>query len=189
MAPYNWALAHPLKIVRKTVKVISVQQPRAAVTLETLGYIMPFVNVWAHAVWSTKNRQPLMERSVRAEIFKHIFENGWKKGLGMARVNGYFEHVHALFSLSNDISISKAIQLLKGESSYWINKNSLTKTQFGWQDEYFVKSVSPENLRDTCQYIDNQEEHHQRTSFLEEYEKLIQEFALIREVGLKSIQL
>jgi REP element-mobilizing transposase RayT len=105
----------------------------------------------------------------------------------MGLVNGYFEHVHALFSMSSEISISKAIQLLKGESSYWINKNSLTKAQFGWQDEYFVKSVSPENLRDTCQYIDNQEEHHQRSSFQEEYDKLIQEFALIREGGLKSI--
>jgi REP element-mobilizing transposase RayT len=130
-----------------------------------------------------------LDRTVRTEIFKHIFENGWKKGLGMGLVNGYDEHVHTLFSLSNDVSISKAIQLLKGESSCWINRNSLTKTQFEWQDEYFVKSVSPENLMDTCQYIDNQEEHHRLTTFQEEYDKLIKEFALVREVGLKSIEL
>lgn len=150
---------------------------------------MPFVNVWVHSIWSTKNRQPLLDRAVRLEIFNHIFENGWKKGLGMARVNGYFEHVHALFSMSNDVPISKTIQLLKGESSYWINKNSLIKAQLEWQDEYFIKSVSPENLRDTCQYIDNQEEHHRQTTFQEEYEKLIKEFARMTEGGLKSIYL
>ncbi len=157
-------------------------------TLEKQRSTMPFANVWIHSVWSTKNRKPLLANEVRSEIFKHIFENGWKKGLGMGRVNGYYEHVHALFSLSKDVQISKAIQLLKGESSYWINKNSLTKAQFEWQDEYFVKSVSPENLRDTCQYIDNQEEHHRVTTFQEEYDKLIQEFALIREAGLKSVE-
>ncbi len=82
-----------------------------------------------------------MDRDVRSEIFKHIIENGWKKGLGMGRVNGYFEHVHALFSLSKDVPISKAIQPLKGESAYWINRNSMTKAQFGWQEEYFVKRL------------------------------------------------
>lgn len=139
---------------------------------------MPFVNIWVHSVWSTKDRQPLLEKSIRHEVFEHIFQNGCKKGLAMVRVNGHYDHVHALFSLPNDLPISKAVQLLKGESSCWINKNLLTKSTFQWQDEYFAKSVSSEILRDTCQYIDNQEEHHTTVTFQEEYAKLIQEMSL-----------
>jgi REP element-mobilizing transposase RayT len=147
---------------------------------------MPFVRVWVHAVWSTKDWEPLLERPVRHGVFEHIFENGCKKGLTMLRVNGYVDHVHALFALHKETSISKAIQLLKGESSHWINSNSTIRKRFEWQDEYFAKSVSQENLRDTCQYIDNQEEHHKVVSFKEEYDKFIQAIAMEAENGLKS---
>jgi putative transposase len=148
---------------------------------------MPFVRVWIHAVWSTKDWEPLLERTIRHEVFEHIFENGCKKGLAMARVNGFIDHTHALFALPKETSISKALQLLKGESSHWINTNSIIKKRFEWQDEYFAKSVSQESLRNTCLYIDNQEEHHKVVSFKEEYNKLIQETAMEAEFGLKSI--
>ena len=149
---------------------------------------MPFVRIWVHAIWSTHGREPLLDGSARPRVFEHIFQNGRKKGIEMGRVNGYADHVHALFALPNDIPISKAIQLLKGESSYWINKNSIVRTRFEWQDEYFVKSVGEESLLDTCQYIDNQEEHHRRVPFSEEYNKFVQ--SLTDGVdGLKSFNL
>jgi len=68
------------------------------------------------------------------------------------------------------------MQLIKGESSYWINKNQLTPQKFEWQDEYFAVSVSESGLEKVRDYIKNQEEHHRRKSFIEEYKEYIQNY-------------
>nr|WP_244307364.1 transposase [Flavobacterium fluviatile] len=76
----------------------------------------------------------------------------------------------------NDQTIQKTIQLLKGESSYWINKNQLTKERFEWQDEYFAVSVSESIVDKVRDYIKNQEEHHKRKTFQEEYDEFMIKF-------------
>lgn len=68
------------------------------------------------------------------------------------------------------------MQLIKGESSPWINKNSMTSQKFEWQDDYYASSVSPAKLNVMREYIKNQEEHHRKKSFQEEYQELIQQF-------------
>lgn len=84
-------------------------------------------------------------------------------------INGYSDHCHCLISLGSDQNIQKIVQLLKGESSYWINKHQLTKDKFAWQDEYFAVSVSENKLDVVRNYIKNQEKHHQKNSFADEY--------------------
>ncbi len=71
--------------------------------------------------------------------------------------------------------MSKVMQLVKGESSFWINKNKLCQTKFAWQDEYFAVSVSESELNRVRNYIKNQEEHHGKMTFGEEYEAFIRE--------------
>ena len=85
-------------------------------------------------------------------------------------MNGYVDHIHCLVSLGTDQTIEKIMQLIKGESSFWINKSDLCKTKFGWQDEYFAVSVSEANVPAVRKYIANQDEHHRRKSFSEEFE-------------------
>jgi putative transposase len=131
---------------------------------------MPFVKVWIHFVWSTKNREPLLNDEIRQKVFQHIRENAQEKGIYIDFINGYTEHVHCLISLGTDQTIEKLMQLIKGESSFWINKNSLCKTKFGWQDEYFAVSVSEANVESVRRYIANQEEHHKTRSFDDEFE-------------------
>lgn len=96
---------------------------------------MPFIRIWVHAIWATKNRQPLLTDAIRNRIFIHIFENAVSKGVFMDCVNGYEDHVHYLFSLNSNQTPSKVMQLLKGESAYWINMNNLAGGFFEWQDE------------------------------------------------------
>ena len=67
---------------------------------------MPFVKIWIHAVWATKRRAPLLHKDFRQEIFQHILENGNEKGILVDIVNGHTEHVHCLFRLKNDQTIS-----------------------------------------------------------------------------------
>jgi len=131
------------------------------------------VRVWIHFVWSTRDRRALLQDEIRLKIFHHIRENARQKGIYIDFINGYVDHVHCLISLGTDQTIEKIMQLIKGESSFWINKNHLCKTKFGWQDEYFAVSVSETNLDRVRKYIANQEEHHRSNSFEDEFEGFI----------------
>lgn len=134
---------------------------------------MPFVKVWIHFVWSTKNRQPFLTDTIRSKVLHHIRENARDKNIHIDFINGYLEHIHCLISLGTDQTIDKIMQLIKGKSSFWINKNKLTKFKFGWQDEYFAVSVSESNLESVRRYIAGQDEHHRKRSFDEEFEDFL----------------
>jgi putative transposase len=130
---------------------------------------MPFVKVWIHFVWSTKNREPLLSDEIRQDVFGHIRENAKDKNIHIDFINGYVDHVHCLISLGTDQTIENIMRLIKGESSFWINKNNLCKTKFGWQDEYFAVSVSESNMPSVRKYNANQEEHHKTKGFDDEF--------------------
>lgn len=141
---------------------------------------MPFVKVWIHFVWSTKNRFPFLTDEIRPRVFQHIRENAKKKGIFLDFVSGYKEHVHCLISLGTDQKISELVKLIKGESSFWINQNKLTKTKFAWQHEYFVVGVCESLLDKTRDYIRNQEEHHREKGFDEEFELMLKKYGFQR---------
>ncbi len=138
---------------------------------------MPYIKVWIHFVWSTKHRIPFMKtREMRQTIFNHIRENAKEKGIYIDFINGYTDHVHCLVSLGIDQSMSKIMQLLKGESSFWINKNGICEEKFEWQDEYFAISVSESIVDRVRNYIKRQEEHHQKKTYAQEYNELIEKY-------------
>jgi len=131
---------------------------------------MPFVKVYIHFVWSTKNRKPFLDsKELRFKVWNHMRENAKEKGIFIDFVNGHEDHCHCLISLGVDQTIQKVMQLIKGESSFWINKNKLTKEKFEWQDEYFAVSVSESMIDIVRKYIKNQEEHHKKKSFDDEF--------------------
>ena len=138
---------------------------------------MPFVRIYIHLVSSTKNRVAhLNSKELRLKVWNHIRENAQIKGIFVDFINGYSDHCHCLISLGIDQTIEKTIQLLKGESSFWINKNKLTQEKFEWQDEYFVVSVSESIVNKVRDYIKNQEVHHSKKTFQEEYEDFISKY-------------
>jgi REP element-mobilizing transposase RayT len=134
---------------------------------------MPWIKVWLHFVWSTKDRYPYLTDSIRSNVFEHIRQNARDKGIHIDFINGYLDHVHCLISLGTDQTLEKIMQLIKGESSFWINKNKLTNTRFAWQDEYFVVSVNEDTLLSVRRYIAKQEEHHKVISFDDEFENFL----------------
>lgn len=135
---------------------------------------MPFIKVYIHFVWSTKNRYPyLNSKEIRFKVWNHIKENAKEKGIYIDFVNGYSDHCHCLVSLGGDQTIQKVMQLIKGELSFWINKNKLIEEKFEWQDEYFAVSVSESMLDTVRNYIKNQEEHHSKKTFQQEYDEFI----------------
>jgi len=124
-----------------------------------------------HAVWATKSRQPLLTKEVKPLVVKHIMENAFEKKLFVDSLDGFTEHMHCLFSLDAELSVSKTLQLIKGESSFWINKEKLTKSKFEWGDEYFAVSVSESAVPRVREYIQRQEIHHRSKSFADEYDE------------------
>lgn len=135
---------------------------------------MPFVKVYIHFVWSTKNREQFFAtKEIRQKVWQHIKENAKEKGIFIDFINGYSEHCHCLISLGIDQTIQKTMQLIKGESSFWINKQQLIDQKFEWQDEYFAVSVSESMIDRVREYIKNQEEHHKHKTFSEEYDEFI----------------
>ena len=137
---------------------------------------MAYVNIWIHAVWGTKNRFPFLTREIKEIVIDHIKENAKKKEIHIDALNGVADHLHCLLSLNADMSIAKAMQLLKGESAFWINKNRITKTKFEWADEYYAASLAESSLNSIRTYIENQEAHHRKSSFTEEYEKFLDSY-------------
>jgi REP element-mobilizing transposase RayT len=138
---------------------------------------MPFVKVFIHFVWATKNHQSmLLTHDIRQQVWQHIRENAKQKGIYIDYINGYADHCHCLISLGIDQTMSKIMQLIKGESSFWINKQNLINGTFEWQDEYFALSVSESVIDKVRDYIKNQEEHHRNVTFQEEYDKFISKY-------------
>ncbi|CAN5365826.1 hypothetical protein BH23BAC2_BH23BAC2_27020 [soil metagenome] len=147
---------------------------------------MSFIKVYIHFVWSTKNRYPFLNsKDLRFMVWNHIKENAKQKNIFIDYVNGYSDHCHCLVSLGLDQTIQKTMQLIKGESSYWINKNNLTLKKFEWQDEYYAISVSGSSIDRVRNYIKNQEEHHRIKTYQEEYDGFITKYGFekIKDLG------
>jgi REP element-mobilizing transposase RayT len=144
-------------------------------------YFMPYISAWFHLVWSTKNRQPFLTEDIREKVFEHVRQYAKQKGIWLDQVNGHKDHVHCLLSLSCDQTLSKVLQLIKGESSYWINKEKLCKEKFAWQDEYFAMSLSQSHLQNVRTYIRNQAIRHRLKTYKEEVETFQKQYGFGEE--------
>jgi putative transposase len=144
---------------------------------------MPYVKNWLHCVWGTKNKAKFLLGDTKFEVIDHIRANAKVKGIYIDFLNGHNDHLHCLLSLNHDQSLSKVMQLIKGESSFWINKNSLLKYKFEWAEEYFGISISESHLPKVREYIKNQEQHHKIKTWDEEYDELIQNYGFNKFQG------
>jgi putative transposase len=137
---------------------------------------MPYLKIWIHLIWSTKNRSPLLRRSIRSKVISHIRENAIEKGIHIDFINGQVEHIHALISMKAKQSLAQVAHLLKGESSHWVNENKLVPVKFSWQEEYMAVSINHSAVNRVRNYIKNQEEHHRKKSFDEEYQLFLDKY-------------
>jgi REP element-mobilizing transposase RayT len=145
---------------------------------------MSFTNMWAHLVWATKDRKPLLTKPARQEIFKHIRETAHSKGIYVDFINGYIDHVHCLISMNAKQNIADIAQALKGESSYWVNYNTtLLPHRLQWGKGYYAVSVGLSALDVVREYIKNQEAHHSKKSFVEECEEFMRIYGFDELLG------
>ncbi|GHV20265.1 hypothetical protein AGMMS49959_07220 [Planctomycetales bacterium] len=148
---------------------------------------MPLVKVYLHFVWSTKGRYPYLNTpDLRMRMWQHIKEHAGENQIFIDRINGYAEHCHCLISLGISQTIQKTVQILKGESSCWANRQKLCEENFAWQDGYFASSVSASMLERVRIYIENQESHHTHKSFQQEYDEFLARYGFEAIAGKVS---
>lgn len=129
---------------------------------------MPFTKTWMHLTWPIKQQGPLLTREARQQLWMYIKENAPAKGIHVDCVNGEDDHIHLLVLLSASMTVNKMVEVLKGDSAFWINKQRLVKGKFEWHEEYFAVSVSESGVAAIRSYIHNQQVHHQRKTFRDE---------------------
>jgi len=134
---------------------------------------MPYTKVMIHFIWSTKNRVPIISKNLKPLLLSHIKENSVAKNIFIDALNCVEDHIHLLISLGTEQTISKLAMLIKGESSFWVNKQKIIKDKFEWQDEYIALSVSESAIDKVRQYILNQDDHHKKKSFMQEYDDFL----------------
>ena len=128
-----------------------------------------YLNILVHTVFSTKNRESWLSSSLRERLYPYMCGIARGNDLKVLCIGGTDNHVHILLSLNSSTSIAKAIQSIKGGSSRWIHETFPDQKLFSWQEGYGAFSIGISNIAETMKYIENQEEHHSKVSFHDEY--------------------
>jgi REP element-mobilizing transposase RayT len=125
---------------------------------------------------AVKFRQSLIEPEWKERFHQYITGILQNNGHKMIAINSMPDHLHLFFGFRPDQSLSDLMRLVKGESSEWLNKQDFIKSKFKWQEGYGAFSYSRSQIKTVAEYIENQEEHHRKKTFLEEYQQFLEHF-------------
>jgi putative transposase len=138
-----------------------------------------FAQIYLHVVFSTKERRPFLQNAALREE-AHCYLGGTCNNLGcpVPRVGGVADHVHVLCLLGRTLSVAELVRELKRESSQWIKTKSDALVDFYWKSGYGAFSVSPGHVELVRDYIANQEEHHARVTFQDEFRRVLTKYGI-----------
>jgi putative transposase len=134
---------------------------------------MSYISSYHHCVFSTKARRPLITPTLQQRLWPFLGGIARQNKMKAIEIGGVADHVHILLSMPATVSISKALQLIKGGSSKWVHDTFPEHRLFAWQEEYGSFGVSVSLLDKTVQYIKDQEAHHSKMTFQEEFLALL----------------
>ena len=137
------------------------------------GIIMSYWRLFYHAVWSTKNRLPLIESKWEEDIYGYL----WGKATALEciphAINGMADHIHVVLSIPPKLPIATTIGQLKGASSHRINEIFVGHQSFAWQAEYGVLSLSEKSLSTVVNYVNSQKQHHLANTLIDAMENYV----------------
>ena len=135
-----------------------------------------FSQIYIQYVFAVKGRENLLQKPWRDEVFKYMAGIIKGKNQKPIIVNGVEDHVHVFVGIKSSMSISDLVRDIKNNSSKFINEQNLIKGKFSWQEGYGAFSYAHSQIENVFQYIANQEEHHKKETFQEEYLDLLEKF-------------
>ena len=128
-----------------------------------------FTNLLTHIVFSTKDRMPILDAELKTRLFPYMGGIFRELDATPLLINGPTDHVHILAVMPAKRAVADVIGTVKSNSSGWVHKTFSARWAFAWQVGYAAFSVSPSKKRTVLDYIGNQEEHHRKISFKEEF--------------------
>jgi len=137
-----------------------------------------FTQQYVHLIFAVKNREAMLNKDIRKRVFEYISGIITAMNHKSIIVNGVSDHVHILIGLNPSISISDTVHDIKRNSSLFINKERLCKGKFAWQEGYGGFTYSRSQLENVYHYIQNQEKHHEKSTFKAEYVEFLKKFAI-----------
>ena len=137
-----------------------------------------YTQIHIHAVFAVKARAGLIQREWKNDLYKYITGILQHYSHKLLAINGMPDHVHVFFGMRPNQSLSDLMQDIKGGSSKWINDQKFVKGRFEWQEGYGGFSYSKSHVSRVIAYIQNQEIHHRRKTFLEEYNEFLIKFGV-----------
>lgn len=137
-----------------------------------------YTQIHVQFVFAVKYRNGLIHSSFKEELYQYIAGIIKKNNHKLLAINGVEDHIHIFIGMRPVQSISDLLQDIKGSSSKWINEKKFLKVKFEWQEGYGAFSYSKSHVANVIRYIQNQEVHHKKESFKDEYLKFLEAFAI-----------
>jgi REP element-mobilizing transposase RayT len=128
-----------------------------------------YSSLYVHFVFSTKDRQPMLRAGLRKRVWRYIGGIVREEEMKAIEIGGTADHIHALVSVAPTVAPAEVVKIVKSKSSKWINESLGLPCRFEWQEGYGAFSVSCSQVDKIVDYIRNQERHHGKKSFQEEY--------------------
>jgi putative transposase len=141
--------------------------------------IHTYTRLLVHVIWSTHEREPIIPKVLRGPLNEYFYNYCKENDIYLLKSYVNKEHVHALVDLKPEMALSDLVRLMKGSSSHWLNQQEEQRLKFSWQRGFGGFSVSESKVQIVMDYIDNQEEHHKKMTFAEEWDMFLKEYHLL----------
>jgi len=135
-----------------------------------------YTQIHIHTIFAVKKRACLIQKEWKDELYKYITGIIQAQDHKLLAINGMPDHLHIFFGMRPVQSLSHLIEDIKGSSSKWINERNFNKDKFEWQEGYGAFSYSKSQVSKVIFYVQNQEVHHHKITFSEEYKKFLKKF-------------
>jgi len=135
-----------------------------------------YSQIYIQTVFAVSERQSLIQPDFKEELYKYITGIVKNQGQKLISINGMSDHVHILIGLRPAMALADLVKEIKSDSTNFINKKKWVRGRFSWQEGYGAFSYGHSQLDTIIRYIKNQEKHHSRRSFKEEYLTLLRKF-------------
>jgi putative transposase len=135
-----------------------------------------YSQIYIQSVFIVQDRDCLFHKEWREDLYKYITGIVQNRGNKLIQIGGVADHIHLFVGLKPAESVADLMKWVKGDSSEWINENNFLKHKFQWQAGYGAFSYGHSQMNDVCKYIQNQETHHKKRTFMEEYYDFLEKF-------------
>jgi putative transposase len=135
-----------------------------------------YSQIYIQTVFIVQDRDCLLKKEWREELYQYITGIVQNRGNKLIQIGGVADHIHLFVGLKPAESIAELMKWVKGDSSEWINDKKFLKHKFQWQTGYGAFSYGHSQIDAVCKYIQNQEEHHRKKTFMEEYLDFLEKF-------------